>query len=34
MRSFHAKVGDGKDSYCATLGYRKAQFEVILNFTL
>jgi len=32
MRSFHAKLGDGEDSYCATLGYTKAEVKVILNF--
>ncbi|KAK3123209.1 hypothetical protein QOZ80_8AG0626260 [Eleusine coracana subsp. coracana] len=32
MRSFHAKIGDGEDSYCATLGYTKAELEAIKNF--
>ncbi|OEL26184.1 Protein ENHANCED DOWNY MILDEW 2 [Dichanthelium oligosanthes] len=32
MRSFHAKLGDGEDSYCATLGYTKAEVKAIKNF--
>ncbi|KAG8087097.1 hypothetical protein GUJ93_ZPchr0010g10774 [Zizania palustris] len=32
MRSFHAKVRDGEDSYCATLGYTKAEVKAIQNF--
>ncbi|XP_062191405.1 protein ENHANCED DOWNY MILDEW 2-like isoform X2 [Phragmites australis] len=32
MRSFHAKIGDGEDSYCATLGYTKAEVKAIKNF--
>ena len=29
MRSFHAKIEDGEDSYCATLGYTKTEVKVI-----
>ncbi|KAL6842480.1 hypothetical protein ACP4OV_027715 [Aristida adscensionis] len=32
MRSFHAKRGDGEDSYCATLGYTLTEFKAIKNF--
>ncbi|KAF8675577.1 hypothetical protein HU200_047646 [Digitaria exilis] len=32
MRSFHAKLGDGEDSYCATLGYTEAEVKAIKNF--
>lgn len=32
MRSFHAKLEDGEDSYCATLGYTKAEVKAIQNF--
>ncbi|XP_015695945.1 protein ENHANCED DOWNY MILDEW 2-like [Oryza brachyantha] len=32
MRSFHAKIRDGEDSYCATLGYTKAEVKAIKNF--
>ncbi|KAL6644237.1 hypothetical protein ACP70R_015845 [Stipagrostis hirtigluma subsp. patula] len=32
MRSFHAKIGDGEDSYCATLGYTLREVKEIKNF--
>ncbi|TVU06566.1 hypothetical protein EJB05_49787 [Eragrostis curvula] len=32
MRSFHAKIGDGEDSYCATLGYTESELEAIKIF--
>lgn len=28
MRSFHAKIGTGEDSYCDTLGFTEAEVEV------
>jgi hypothetical protein len=28
MRSFHAKIGTGEDSYCDTLGFTVAEVEV------
>ncbi|XP_072148269.1 protein ENHANCED DOWNY MILDEW 2 isoform X2 [Setaria viridis] len=32
MRSFHAKIGSGEDSYCDTLGYTEAQVEAMKIF--
>ncbi|CAN6173836.1 unnamed protein product [Urochloa humidicola] len=32
MRSFHAKMGSGEDSYCDTLGYTESQVEAMKIF--
>ncbi|KAF0895444.1 hypothetical protein E2562_012452, partial [Oryza meyeriana var. granulata] len=32
MRSFHAKIGTGEDSYCDTLGYSEAEVQAMKNF--
>uniref|UniRef100_A0ACD5Y388 Uncharacterized protein n=1 Tax=Avena sativa TaxID=4498 RepID=A0ACD5Y388_AVESA len=32
MRSFHAKIGTGEDSYCDTLGFTEAEVEAMKTF--
>uniref|UniRef100_A0A0E0JJF4 Zinc finger PHD-type domain-containing protein n=1 Tax=Oryza punctata TaxID=4537 RepID=A0A0E0JJF4_ORYPU len=32
MRSFHAKIGTGEDSYCDTLGYTEAEVQAMKTF--
>lgn len=32
MRSFHAKIGTGEDSYCQTLGFTEAEVEAMKTF--